>query len=68
MSSPKVMKHKDLYKQMNQYFSKVFFISPQNNTPVNKDVLKKITEIRNNLVKEERNKVQFTPIAELSTR
>ena len=62
------MKHKDLYKQMNQYFSKVFFISPQNNTPVNKDVLKKITEIRNNLVKEERNKVQFTPIAELSTR
>ena len=62
------MKHKDLYKQMNQYFSKEFFISPQNNTPVNKDALKKITEIRNNLVKEERNKVQFTPIAELSTR
>ena len=83
--SPQVMKHKDLYKQMNQYFSKEFFISPQNIivdyakgayiqnptqdiTPVNKDVLKKITEIRNNLVKEERNKVQFTPIAELSTR
>ena len=28
--SPQVMKHKDLYKQMNQYFSKEFFISPQN--------------------------------------
>ena len=28
--SPQVMKHKDLYNEMNQYFSKEFFISSQN--------------------------------------
>ena len=36
--------------------------------PVNKNVLKKIIEIRNNIVQEERNNVQITPIAELSVK